>query len=369
MKCSTTSATNSPSSSAAVSEMHTLPQQDLDHVLAHAGQLLRDFSGGRIFITGGTGFIGKWLLESLLHANRILSTGITATVLSRDPDAFLEAWPQFRDPALEFHRGDVRERQDCSGHDAIIHASGDSDDRKNSAAPLCMLDSIVQGGRNILQAAAAARCRHVLILGSGAVYGDQPAELRQVAEDCRLAPRLDDPAAKSLYGEGKRVVELLAAHYVDRHALPVCTARCFSFLGPYLPLDRHFAAGNFIRDALRSDEIVLHGDGSAVRSYMHPADLSVWLWTLLFHGAAGQSYNVGSDVAVTTWELAQMIAAQSPRKPAVSRLVEPGSHPPNRYVPATTRAQSELGLKVHIDLDQAIRRTLDWHLSAGHASQ
>jgi dTDP-glucose 4,6-dehydratase len=344
--------------------MRALPKDDLDHVLSHAGPLLRAFSGGRIFITGGTGFIGKWLLESLLHSNRTLNTKITATVLSRDPDGFLSTWPHFRDPALNFRRGDVREPQDCSGHDAVIHASGDSDDKKNSADPLTMLDSIVQGGRNVLQAAMEARCRHVLILGSGAVYGDQPTDMTHIDEDCRLAPRLDTPNAKAIYGEGKRIVELLAAHYAERHELPVCTARCFSFLGPYLPLDRHFAAGNFIRDALLADEIVLSGDGGTVRSYMHPADLAIWLWTLLFRGTAGQSYNVGSDVAVTTWELAQKVAMFAPRKLAVRRLVEPGNSPPNRYVPGIAQAQALFGLDIQINLDHAIRRTLAWHSGA-----
>lgn len=345
--------------------MHVLPQEDLDHVLAHAGSLLHNFSGGRLFITGGTGFIGKWMLESLLHANRTLNTGIRATVISRDPDAFLSAYPHFRDPALSFSRSDVREGQDCSDHDAVIHAAGDADDKQNIADPLGMLDSIIQGGRNILHAAASAGSSRMLILGSGAVYGDQPADMPHVAEDCRLAPRLDMSRIKDLHGEAKRVVELLASHYAERHGLAVCTARCFSFLGPYLPLDRHFAAGNFMRDALQSDEIILSGDGSAIRSYMHPADLTIWLWTLLFRGSSGQSYNVGSDTAVTIWELAQKIAARAPLRPTVRRLVEPSANAPHRYVPAIARAGAELGLHVRIDLDQAIRRTLAWHLDVG----
>jgi dTDP-glucose 4,6-dehydratase len=345
-----------------------LPQEDLDHVLKHTEPLLRGFSGGRIFITGGTGFIGKWLLESLLHANHKLNIGISATVLSRDPEAFLTAYPHFRDPALSFRRGDVRESQDCSGHDAVIHASGDSDDKKNSADPLTMLDSIVQGGRNMLQAAADARCRHMLILGSGAVYGDQPADLTHLPEDSRLAPRLDTPTAKSIYGEGKRIVELLAAHYAERHGLPVCTARCFSFLGPYLPLDRHFAAGNFIRDALRGNEIVLSGDGSTIRSYMHPADLTIWLWALLLKGKPGNAYNVGSDIAVTTLGLAQQIAAQAPARADVRCRARTNNASPDRYVPSVDRVRHELGLELRIDLHDAIRRTLAWHVDTQKAA-
>ena len=339
--------------------MSTLPKQDLDHVLAHVEPLLRGFSGGRIYITGGTGFIGKWLLESLLYANRKLSTGIHATVLSRDPEAFLAAYPHFRDPALDFRHGDVCDPQDCNGHDAVIHASGDSDDKKNSAAPLTMLDSIVQGGRNILEAAANARCSNMLILGSGAVYGDQPADMSCVAESCRLAPQLDTPNAKAMYGEGKRIVELLAAHFSEHHALPVCTARCFSFLGPYLPLDRHFAAGNFFRDLLSSG-IIKVNNGTPIRSYLYPADLTIWLWTLLFLGAPGSAINVGSDQPVTIQELAQSIAAL---RPGETSILAPNAYqgPDHRYVPDINKARADFGLDVLIDLPTAIRRTYDWH--------
>jgi nucleoside-diphosphate-sugar epimerase len=140
--------------------------------------------------------------------------------------------------------------------------------------------------------------------------------------------------------------------------LDVVIARPFAFLGLLLPLDAHYAAGNFLRDAARGGPIVVRGDGTAVRSYLHPADLAIWLLRVLVRGQRARAYNIGSDEAVTTGQLAQLIAETCPARPQV--IVKGNTVPgaANVYLPDIRRAREELGLDVFIPLRDAIARTL-----------
>ena len=136
------------------------------------------------------------------------------------------------------------------------------------------------------------------------------------------------------------------------------TARAFAFLGPYLPLDTHFAAGNFLRDARRGGPILVRGDGTALRSYLHPADLVVWLLRILIRGQRGQAYNVGSDEVVSTAQLARRIADSVQPAPEVIIQSVQSQGPQNIYLPNIHRARVELNLDVAIPLGDAIARTL-----------
>jgi len=135
-------------------------------------------------------------------------------------------------------------------------------------------------------------------------------------------------------------------------------ARCFAFVGPYLPLDIHFAIGNFIRDALAGGPIRVSGDGTAVRSYLYAADLAVWLWTILLRGGKMRAYNVGGPDPITIRALAELI--RDTLAPGVrieiARTPVPGS-PVSRYVPSVERAAAELGLVPTVHLREAVART------------
>ncbi len=207
----------------------------------------------------------------------------------------------------------------------------------------------------------ARRCGagKLLLTSSGAVYGRQPAELSHVPEDYRGAPDPLDPGAA--YGDGKWMAEQLAARYAALYGIEAKIARGFAFLGPHLPLEAHFAAGNFLRDGLCGGPIRVLGDGRALRSYLYAADLAIWLWTILFRGVSCRPYNVGSDRALTIGELAETIAGGFDPRPEVTVALPPDPlRPPDRYVPDIRRAEAELGLAVRIDLAEACRRTIRW---------
>jgi dTDP-glucose 4,6-dehydratase len=345
---------------ARVAGVANLLAADLDHVLVHTGPLWDDLRGGRVFITGGTGFFGCWLLETFAHANDRLSLGAEAIVLTRDPAAFArKAQHLARRRGIGLHEGDVRSFTFPKGHFShVIHAATDTTARPDATSQLALLDTILGGTRRTLESASRSGSPKVLITSSGGVYGRQPSELTHIPEEWTGAPDILD--VRSAYGEGKRVAEYLAAASHSEQGLPVRIARCFAFVGPHLPLDAHFAIGNFVRDGLAGQTIKVGGDGTPYRSYLYAADLAIWLWTILIRGENCRPYNVGSDCAVTIGELARCVADYFGVDVTVARMAQPG-RAADRYVPAIRRAEDELRLRVRIPLKDAIARTAEWH--------
>ncbi len=318
--------------------------------------------GQSIFITGGTGFFGMWLLESFVRANDALSLGARAVVLTRDPHAFAQKAPHLTSRAdLEFISGDVRTFAFPAGRFAyVIHAATEASAKLNDEAPQEMLDAILGGTRRVLDFAAQCGVKKLLLTSSGAVYGKQPSEITHVSEDYLGAP--DPLLTGSAYGEGKRVSEHMCVVHARQYGYETKIARCFAFVGPHLPLDTHFAIGNFIHDAMRGDPIKIGGDGTPTRSYLYAADLAIWLWTLLFKARPGRAYNVGSNEPVSIAELAEIVKTATDTASAVRIAgVAKSGQPISRYVPNTDRARAELALVVHKPLLESIIRTATWH--------
>jgi nucleoside-diphosphate-sugar epimerase len=333
---------------------------DLDHVLARTEPLWQELRGHRILITGATGFFGCWLLESFAWANRRLDLKARAVGLSRHPGRLAEKAPHLtQDPTISMHAADVRHGDFPQGaFSHVIHAATEASTKLNTEAPLVMFDTIVEGTRRALQFSIASSVTRFLLISSGAVYGSQPPQITHLSESFEGGPDPLNPA--NAYGEGKRSAELLCSLAASPR-FTTTTARCFAFVGPYMQLDAHFAIGNFISDRLHDRPIVVRGDGSAVRSYLYASDLMIWLWTILFQGQSRRAYNVGSEEALDIATLAREVAAAVP--PAVDVNIAAKSTPgavAHRYVPCTTRARQELGLRAEVPLREAISRTYAW---------
>jgi len=337
--------------------LFSLPARDLVHVLRDAATELEDLRGKSVFLTGGTGFFGKWLLAGLCQADAELGLGLRLTVLSRDPTSFLRRHPEAAGvSALRFEQGHVADfplADHC--HDYIIHAAADTTAFTTEAEERERSLAIVEGTRHVLDLARRSGTSRLLHVSSGAVYGTAAGRPLGAKEDDAASARPLTP-----YAAAKREAELLCAE----SDVDFVTARAFAFLGPYLPLDAHFAAGNFLRDALRGGPILVRGDGTALRSYLHPADLVVWLLRILLRGRRARAYNVGSDEVVTTAQLARLIAEAArpgiqPIPEVIIQAIQPQG-PQNIYLPDIHRARAELNLDVAIPLNDAIARTLEF---------
>lgn len=344
--------------------MH-VDQSDLIEVLDAASQDLLSLRGARVFLTGGTGYIGCWLLTTLLYANDALNLDLRITVLSRDPRRFAERYPHLAaHSSAELLQGDIRDFAFPAGQ--FTHVIHGATDVIAQQVPLQTFDVTIAGTRRVLDFARQSEAKRVLLMSSGAVYGRIPRTMDHIPEDYSGGPASD--ALSSAYGIGKLAAEWLGTAYGEAGAMSCSSARIFAQIGPNLPLDKQFAAGNFLLNALRNEPFVIKGDGTPLRSYMYSTDLVTWLLGILLRGRSARAYNVGSDHGVSIRELAAAIARETGHSDDEIKVLgqaAPGAAP-DRYVPDTARASNELGLHVRVPLDEAIRRTYRWYRTQHH---
>ncbi len=338
---------------------------DLEHVLDATRSLWDEMRGERLFLTGGTGFFGCWLMETFVHANRSLKLNAEAVVLTRHPEAFRAKMPHVVDDAsVTLHQGDVRDFVYPEGTFRFaIHAATEASAKQAVEAPLEMLSTILAGTQRTLEFAATHGTRKFLMTSSGAVYGRQPDDMTHVPETYAGAP--DPLQVGSVYSEGKRASELMCALHAKASGMECKIARCWAFSGAHLPLNAHFAVGNFVADVFAGRPIRIAGDGTPRRSYLYAADLAIWLWTMLFRAPALVPFHVGSAHDVSILELAQTVAASLGAASEIHVAQEAiAGAPVARYVPSVNRAAEILGLHETVTLEEGIRRMAAWHRAA-----
>lgn len=345
---------------------NSLSLVDLKHVVRIAGDDLLRLRGAHVFITGGTSFFGKWLMESLLWADETLGLELRITALSRCPQRFLANMPHLVErKALRLLEGDVAKLEDgaVGVFSHVIHAANLPNDGRQDW-PARHIGEAVDGLRRVFELAAACGCQSVLVTSSGGAYRAEPSSPGP-SGDGLLRERQDDASDNLrepiIYGQTKRICELLATALGTSLGIRATLARCFAFVGPHMPLAGPQALGNFLADALAGRDIVIKGDGRPVRSFLYGADLMAWLLAVLVRGRHGTPYNVGSDCGVSLADVARLVAHAAGGECKVRVLgAALEGNAPSVYVPDTGRSHSELGLSVSVDLEDALKRTFAW---------
>jgi nucleoside-diphosphate-sugar epimerase len=307
--------------------------------------------GETIFITGATGFLGKCLLESFVYINETLQLGSKIIVLSRDITTFLSQYPQFNNTSIEFLEGKLTTFEYIQQPiDYIIHAANEDNEEGD-------VDSrpIIIGTKRLLDFAREKKVKALLYTSSGAVYGVKPI-WQHIKED--QYDNNDSLQQLGNYAVNKKRIENLCNDFYVNHGVPSKIARCFAFVGAYLPLNSHYAIGNFIKNYLDETSIVIKGDGQVHRSYLYTADLCIWLWTILFKGEPNRPYNVGSDKYFTLQEIAEKIARLKEPTISIDILNENISSKESWYIPSIQRAKDELSLDIYTPIDLAIKKTI-----------
>lgn len=340
---------------------HPIVQEDVESIFRVVGDDLNRLQGKRVLLAGGTGFIGTWLLETILWLNHNSKQPCKVYVPTRNPEAFARKAPHLAaNPEIVLVQGDIADfKYPDEACDFIIHAATPAEPKVLMNDALGAAETIISGTRRVLELAAEKNIESFLFLSSGAVYGTQPPELEGMPEEYLGAPDITN--IRSAYGEAKRYAEMLCTLYHQRYGVPIHIARPFTFVGPYQNLDSGFAITDFIRDGLRGAPLTIQGDGTTLRSYCHAADMTAMLWKILFQGPVGRVYNVGSDEPISILELANKVVTFLDNPVEVMVMSKPTiKSKPARYVPDINRGRLELRMNILFYIDEAIRRTLTW---------
>lgn len=301
-----------------------------------------------LLVIGGSGFFGKSILDAYWRGllepwniNKII-------VMARNATTTLNKHPELIYPSsvstvgtdssrmVELLDADICTCTSLPPSDYVIHAAASTDARNYLSSPQAERENIQKGVSNFCSLAKRfLKDSKILYVSSGAVYGQQPVHLQFLAEDAPLLPINSLPINKQDYAAAKRDGELLIKQ-LGSDGLNVIIARCFAFVGKYLPRDQHFAIGNFIRDGFNKKPIEVKAKTIVYRSYMYADDLVIWLMTLTSLASHSCSiFNVGSDEKISIHELARKISNHFGQQGLVSKF---NSEVVESYIPSIKKA-------------------------------
>ena len=338
-----------------------------DCLLACDGQaeLHRALALKHIVVTGGTGFLGSWISETVAALNDEYQLGITLHLYARSVREWAQSYPHLATRSdIRLHVQDVRSQFEFPRNTHfVVHAAGIPNNRIHASDPLRVHQTTLQGLNNALEAATKLDALVRFLNVSSCLVSGKPDRAGALSETAYFPVPCDQLHA--VYLEAKRAAESLAAVYRSQFRMPVSTIRPFTFAGPYPELDRPWAINNFMRDVLTGSDIRIHGDGSATRSYLYGSDAAWWTLAALARGTDGATYNVGSPQPVSHLALAQLICDRA----ASSSQVVLNTAPSNSiYVdelyPNTTRTQTSLGVAPTCNLESTVDKTWRWYRAA-----
>jgi dTDP-glucose 4,6-dehydratase len=322
-------------------------------------EAINQLDGSRVLLTGGTGFIGKWLIETAKIACNNGATSFEMVVPTRSLNsnhALETKLIGFKN--LSLVKGDLlSEELDIGKVDAIIHAATPASAALNESNPIEMTKINSRSMQSALK--FAENKTPFLFTSSGAVYGNQPQTVANISE------RQESPFNEltSAYAKGKQLAETMCLQAGEAGSCTPIIARLFAFSGRYLPRDTHFAIGNFVQNALDREPILINSDGQSRRSYLYGADMAIWLWSALAKKTPPHPLHIGSEHSISILELAQVVAAVSAAElnftPEI-RVAETSANPEkfHQYVPSNSDTRAYLNVQEWTSLNAGITQMI-----------
>lgn len=309
-----------------------------------------------LLVIGGSGFFGKSIIDAYMRGLLKPWRVERLIAMSRHATDLVSTFPEHKAYNIEFINADIATETEIPQADYVIHAAASTDLRDYLSKPVSEKNNIQAGTYNYCKLAQLFHQHSKIVYtSSGAVYGVQPETVEQMSEeDFALDIELMD-AGKKDYAIAKQDAEK-AIIDLGKLGIKVSIARCYAFVGKWLPRNQHFAIGNFIKNGLEGNSIVVKAKHQVYRSYMYADDLVIWLMTIAENASTTcPIFNVGSDEAISIHDLGKLVAdyfnVNAQLEPIIDTKVD-------RYIPSISKASNTLGLKLNFNVSSALHETV-----------
>lgn len=253
-----------------------------------------------ILVTGAAGLVGSSLVDLLIELERTYELKMCISVLGRRRSALEKRFSLniLSNASLHVIEGDVSNiALPDLNVDYIIHAASPAHPLAYSQTPVDVMQANLQGTTNMLELAKRSGAR-LLFISSGEIYGTSDD-----SDNCFKESDygyIEITNSRSCYPESKRAAETLCASYTAQYGVETVIARLCHVYGPAITDNNSRADAQFLRNAVRHEDIVMKSPGSQIRSFCYVKDAVTGLLYILLKGRSGEAYNVANKNSVAT---------------------------------------------------------------------
>ena len=339
--------------------------EDLETIAQDLASEAPKLEGKTVLITGGAGFLGSYLVSTLLHLNktrlsrpaRIISLDNFITGLKK-PLLNLKGYRTYQTLEQDVSRP-LRIRRKL---DYIIHAAGLASPYYYNKFPLETIESSFMGAKNLLELARVNRVKGLLFFSSSEVYGNPEPKFVPTKET--YFGNVSSVGPRACYDESKRLAETLCVIYHQKHQVPAKIIRLFNVYGPGMKHTDYRVVPNFMYKGLKGEDLPVHDKGIQTRTFCYISDAVKGIFRAMLLGQSGEVYNLGNDKPeISIYKLAVMISKILDNNVKPLKIDYPDGYPagePQRRCPDITKIKTELSYTPQVSLKTGLRRTLQW---------
>jgi len=274
------------------------------------------FKNKTVFISGGAGLLPSYLVQSLLHANRLHNLKLKVICMSRSSESLhkrLGYW--LKDPSLKIIIHDVTRPIpiEIMPSDFVIHAASQASPKFYAIDPVGTLLTNTIGTQHLLEYAVRSKAERFMFFSSGEIYGAPLNPTEPITETSY--GYLDPMNVRSCYAESKRIGETMSIAWGKQYGLDTVVVRPFHTYGPGMALDDGRVFADFVADVVAKRDIVVRGDGSEKRCFCYLADATIGFLSILLNGINSEAYNVANpSCEISMKNLAKLISNLFPNR-------------------------------------------------------